>query len=235
MGNYLRVRGEYIAPARALGTFWELPPRARRILIALGLAIAAVGTTSACAENTLRETAWAYPSMELPPRARRILPQRGVALTQGGTTSACAENTLVRNRGWASLRNYLRVRGEYVAMTRASTISPELPPRARRIPVGGVQCDVNERTTSACAENTYSRYDPPTFARNYLRVRGEYGTLEFANMRSGELPPRARRIRGVTIVIVRVVGTTSACAENTLIGLGGWVWHGNYLRVRGEY
>ena len=30
-----------------------------------------------------------------------------------------------------------------------------------------------------------------------------------------ELPPRARRIRNLTILILILVGTTSACAENT--------------------
>ena len=67
--NYLRVRGEYP------GAFRQ--PRHQR---------------------------------ELPPRARRIL----IACLQGGTTSACAENTLGLELGDFFIRNYLRVRGEYV-------------------------------------------------------------------------------------------------------------------------
>ena len=53
-----------------------------------------------------------------------------------------------------ALRNYLRMRGEYVAMTRASTISPELPPHARRIPIARSADGAPLGTTSACAENT---------------------------------------------------------------------------------
>jgi len=50
-----------------------------------------------------------------------------------------------------------------------------------------------------------------------------------------ELPPRARRIPGITPKHNPSTGTTSACAENTWVS---WVpgrlsW--NYLRVRGEY
>ena len=73
------------------------------------------------------------------------------------------------------------------------------------------------------------------FLGNYLRVRGEYSRLLPPSRRTGELPPRARRIRVRKHNSQPVSGTTSACAENT-----AWyniplkiVW--NYLRVRGEY
>ena len=51
--------------------------------------------------------------MELPPRARRIRAEYVKALRSGGTTSACAENTFPRGFVFPSVRNYLRVRGEY--------------------------------------------------------------------------------------------------------------------------
>ena len=51
-GNYLRVRGEYLDTAQAMAKHVELPPRARRILFRCGVSRRAVGTTSACAENT---------------------------------------------------------------------------------------------------------------------------------------------------------------------------------------
>ena len=92
-----------------------------------------LGTTSACAENTVthRGTAQAsgnylrmrgeygypnntkYARVELPPHARRIL--RTLVLFRGGfgTTSACAENTAFRDREEFSQGNYLRMRGEY--------------------------------------------------------------------------------------------------------------------------
>ena len=91
-GNYLRVRGEYTCHACARAREWELPPRARRILGRLHAHVGVCGTTSACAENTLRGhlkgvtlvnylrvrgeyhmshrfNTW---TLELPPRARRI-------------------------------------------------------------------------------------------------------------------------------------------------------------------
>ena len=50
--NYLRVRGEYINERSIRELWWELPPRARRIPLKFGVFDPAVGTTSACAENT---------------------------------------------------------------------------------------------------------------------------------------------------------------------------------------
>ena len=91
-GNYLRVRGEYVDWPYALSAAVELPPRARRILRGTRACDRTTGTTSACAENTLRN--WpldtqlrnylrvrgeyadsngpAITGVELPPRARRI-------------------------------------------------------------------------------------------------------------------------------------------------------------------
>ena len=90
--NYLRVRGEYTAGVKTASFSQELPPRARRILVAAHLLLVARGTTSACAENTnlrinYNETKENYlrvrgeygfcarspqAAAELPPRARRI-------------------------------------------------------------------------------------------------------------------------------------------------------------------
>ena len=124
------MRGEYAPVVRMASMMVELPPRARRILPELAKLFMQLGTTSACAENTLIVPSELAASrnylrvrgeyrgleclektpMELPPRARRIL--------------------------YYSLhtqRNYLRVRGEYI-MRRALLIAgTELPPRARRI------------------------------------------------------------------------------------------------------
>ena len=52
--NYLRVRGEYACTIRHVSNTTELPPHARRILtIPTGMENPH-GTTSACAENTLK-------------------------------------------------------------------------------------------------------------------------------------------------------------------------------------
>ena len=131
--------------------------------------------------------------------------------------------------------NYLRVRGEYSEETLIDAAKRELPPRARRIH----QADNHTRhlhgTTSACAENTAASFACIMAVWNYLRVRGEYYPTATRLYGAWELPPRARRIPGITPKHNPSTGTTSACAENTWVS---WVpgrlsW--NYLRVRGEY
>ena len=52
LGNYLRVRGEYLPAAIEAKRMAELPPRARRILRRTNKCMTNSGTTSACAENT---------------------------------------------------------------------------------------------------------------------------------------------------------------------------------------
>ena len=66
-------------------------------------------------------------------------------------------------------------------------------------------------------------------------MRGEYSNAESKGTTSAELPPRARRILGRTESKIRLIGTTSACAENTQSQLPLRPSPGNYLRVRGEY
>ena len=112
---------------------WELPPRARRILQLHQWLYEQIGTTSACAENTVRSGCRRRPwrnylrvrgeyltyhtrsciLMELPPRARRIPISAQAPAQAYRTTSACAENTIVAAYGRGSRGNYLRVRGEY--------------------------------------------------------------------------------------------------------------------------
>ena len=127
------------------------------------------------------------------------------------------------------------MRGEYGGTPKRKAASTELPPRARRIHLVWPKCGGDAGTTSACAENTRSLTLLARNGMNYLRVRGEYASCSAASRTFWELPPRARRIRGAFYRNIRVPGTTSACAENTLrlallAGVGG-----NYLRVRGEY
>ena len=153
--NYLRVRGEYALDYLHGLLRTELPPRARRIRLPRIILFSSTGTTSACAENTpgaaSRSCAiWNYLRVrgeypfvppdsilvpELPPRARRILQRAGQVSVGGGTTSACAENTRSCHRIEDWCRNYLRVRGEYPQRKWPGRLPPELPPRARRIPL----------------------------------------------------------------------------------------------------
>ena len=172
---------------------------------------------------------------ELPPRARRI-PSRGQGKeNRNGTTSACAENTIVTTQPAVYFRNYLRVRGEYGRLDFATSRMMELPPRARRIPLGPSFATSLAGTTSACAENTPGACQTTFSQRNYLRVRGEYLAGATAVMTVLELPPRARRIPKPSRTLPKTSGTTSACAENTYHPARCTPRSGNYLRVRGEY
>ena len=155
----------------------ELPPRARRIHAAIKKHLEDPGTTSACAENTLRYQdgssgcgnylrvrgeyiSFSKPTRmvrELPPRARRIRFLKKSFQAHDGTTSACAENTIAMARRVAITRNYLRVRGEYRGCVVGGQCAMELPPRARRILREKLRPIFYPGTTSACAENTATK------------------------------------------------------------------------------
>ena len=152
---------------------------------------------------------------ELPPRARRIRRPPFDTTRSSGTTSACAENTQPCYVGFVLNRNYLRVRGEYPYRGGTFFLSPELPPRARRIHGIAHADPTPQGTTSACAENTCVRPVSMLIPRNYLRVRGEYVFSANSRTDQPELPPRARRILNKHRGGGGGVGTTSACAENT--------------------
>ena len=153
--------------------------------------------------------------MELPPRARRIREFQQLSSLSLGTTSACAENTYKKSLLGNWIRNYLRVRGEYLARPFVAVEYEELPPRARRIQTIIFIGLKLSGTTSACAENTAGYRPPWQPYGNYLRVRGEYRSRLRPWNTWMELPPRARRIRVRKHNGQPVSGTTSACAENT--------------------
>ena len=231
------MRGEYPSPIERVRAAPELPPHARRIRCLACRSTLQIGTTSACAENT-HHRSWRKPQprnylrargeyftwsdrlvmrWELPPRARRILGGLCRCLCCRGTTSACAENT---HRGcgvYYHQGNYLRVRGEYVMPKPVISPRLELPPRARRIRDFSDLLHHYLGTTSACAENTDDHASEACHTRNYLRVRGEYAAGLLIRFGCKELPPRARRIHVPINSETELIGTTSACAENTML------------------
>ena len=133
-----------------------------------------------------------------------------------GTTSACAENTQDKELNTGLNRNYLRVRGEYSKRKYLNWPVAELPPRARRIRWDKLTRVHEKGTTSACAENTFLCLVVVLGPGNYLRVRGEYGRNSKGSSLPRELPPRARRIPFPHHCRLPKLGTTSACAENTV-------------------
>ena len=66
-------------------------------------------------------------------------------------------------------------------------------------------------------------------------MRGEYCRTWGGIVCALELPPRARRIPIPQHLLRQIIGTTSACAENTRPSIRTAYHWGNYLRVRGEY
>ena len=127
------------------------------------------------------------------------------------------------------------MRGEYPSPISMGITCVELPPRARRIPHIILRHVPHIRTTSACAENTDAKPNANHESWNYLRVRGEYQLIVRYMMLPMELPPRARRILRNGLLGPAPSGTTSACAENTVVDHRPRRPRGNYLRVRGEY
>ena len=172
---------------------------------------------------------------ELPPRTRRIRPCGVRRPPENGTTSAYAENTASPHPQSSQPWNYLRVRGEYRGPQVLLLEHEELPPRTRRIQIHHQGTQMRLGTTSAYAENTAKDDDRVRAFGNYLRVRGEYGGGVSSTGVPWELPPRTRRILIAHTLLLFLVGTTSAYAENTPSAGADQVQAGNYLRVRGEY
>ena len=239
-GNYLRVRGEYLARPFVAVEYEELPPHTRRIPDKKIAQLQAEGTTSAHAENTggydypigfdgnYLRTRGEYPLprggevgvKELPPHTRRIQPESHLKTGRNGTTSAHAENTQQLRVTDRIKRNYLRTRGEYPVVDDTLTMLMELPPHTRRILRHAGSLIRCQGTTSAHAENTAVGVDNHLIFRNYLRTRGEYVRSATSICFRAELPPHTRRIRALDHSNLLCHGTTSAHAENTLNELG---------------
>ena len=173
--------------------------------------------------------------LELPPHARRIRFPHSCRKTGSGTTSACAENIAATLAISRLAGNYLRMRGEYRLFAGVFIFVSELPPHARRIPSAWACRSSIGGTTSACAENTEALVHLVSNQRNYLRMRGEYLDHTPNVWLYPELPPRARRIPRLNKRVDKLIGTTSACAENTRSENHRHQCARNYLRVRGEY
>ena len=135
---------------------------------------------------------------KLLPRVRGIRGIPSMPSRIPGTTSAYAENTWWEVSMPSMVWNYLRVRGEYSFRGKNVVSGLELPPRARRIRRGPREENRNAGTTSAYAENTSMMAIFSSITRNYLRVRGEYSSSTIFPRSHWELPPRTRRILGLS-------------------------------------
>ena len=136
------MRGEEQPAQAATGCKPELPPHARRRGKIKRALLAITGITSACAEKSLfwvSVRAWLrnylrmrgeelYPSRislifwELPPHARRRDGDECYEFSVHGITSACAEKRIQLRVFKFHFRNYLRMRGEELAIVLVSAV-----------------------------------------------------------------------------------------------------------------
>ena len=193
------------------------------------------GITSACAEQT-RSTAFQHHRggdhlrvcgadagvllFELvhagsPPRVRSRLVGLALAVGLRGITSACAEQTTVVNNITYNVTDHLRVCGADTVATTLAMMVGGSPPRVRS------RQDLRDRRretlgiTSACAEQTPSDRAEPQTPRDHLRVCGaDRHFVEIDLIASGS-PPRVRSRRTGEFERLRILGITSACAEQT--------------------
>ena len=122
-------------------------------------------------------------------------------------------NGVLRNKlGITKAAKWHKTECEFVA-ARNTALRPNTG-----LTTGNVGEELFAGTTSACAENTDSLVVDVLCAWNYLRVRGEYWSVRSPGGVCMELPPRARRIPGTPPMVGFRIGTTSACAENTVFG-----------------
>ena len=211
------------------------PPRVRSRRNSISVAQQHLGITSACAEQTYRArwslsisvdhlrvcgADYTYDSMDAtsmgsPPRVRsRPHPPRRRSELDG-ITSACAEQTGLA--GWLGCRSgdHLRVCGADGLSLGALRAVPGSPPRVRSRQ-GRQAGELDGRgITSACAEQTDTRWCWWKAQRDHLRVCGADGDrLALQSIEFGS-PPRVRSRRIRWSKCRRWTGITSACAEQT--------------------
>ena len=168
------MRGEELPYAAHTTARRELPPHARRrVLAAWGFAFPQ-GITSACAEKRvsaskvpailgnylrMRGEEWSQSTtprhqLELPPHARRRGLECCEHVIDDGITSACAEKSGLHPQTCEVIGNYLRMRGEELRLLSRFPIPLELPPHARRRVTHSELGGYRPGITSACAEKS---------------------------------------------------------------------------------
>ncbi|AIU33301.1 Hypothetical protein CulFRC11_1742 [Corynebacterium ramonii] len=114
---------------------------------------------------------------ELPPHTRRKASWLVGFSNVVGTTSAYAEKRSQTGKRQRASRNYLRIRGEKRRGKSKRGMTWELPPHTRRKARRGAVEARCRGTTSAYAEKRHIPR-PRGYPRwNYLRIRGEKGSV----------------------------------------------------------
>ena len=153
--------------------------------------------------------------LELPPHTRRRDGLAKKSLNRQGITSAYAEKSSASCTAGSASRNYLRIRGEELALIDGLDSTLELPPHTRRRAGTNRRFGEPPGITSAYAEKSLCRSQACFIKRNYLRIRGEESITALDVSISAELPPHTRRRAAVSTGHCQKSGITSAYAEKS--------------------
>ena len=212
----------------------EIPPRARG-RVTSGHGVRDVhGNTPACAGKSARSrslplSCWKYPRVRGEEFTRTF-----TRAPYSGNTPACAGKRATTLTTARPTRKYPRVRGEEHQHEQTSTLSPEIPPRARGRDMRPLTHLTRSGNTPACAGKSPARVDQLVCERKYPRVRGEESGRRPRTRRGPEIPPRAR---GRVVPRARRrnrSGNTPACAGKRRHMIVDHVNLRKYPRVRGE-
>ena len=158
-----------------------------------------------------------------PPRVRSRRTPHNLQRTARGITSACAEQTSIVRCVKSSRTDHLRVCGADKMKNDDDRTNWGSPPRVRSRPLVGDDAGGLLGITSACAEQTGSRYRPPDNSRDHLRVCGADLMVFIRLCAVAGSPPRVRSRRRAGAACSRAVGdhlrvcgadATEACGED---------------------
>ena len=134
-----------------------------------------------------------------------------------------------------SVKDYPRIRGEYLFVPGPVRTFMGLPPHTRGILPDCLDAIKQAGITPAYAGNTILQIKVLFLYGDYPRIRGEYETTEVATICGLGLPPHTRGIRIQLCADEQWGGITPAYAGNTLKSAepSNRIW--DYPRIRGEY
>ena len=211
------------------------------------------GITSACAEQTMSsESLRMSPGDHLrvcgadschslvrllvqgsPPRVRSRPGRCADGSIHMRITSACAEQTLRSAPPAPPARDHLRVCGADPIVPVRCTFCQGSPPRVRSRHYDPDTITVEDRITSACAEQTCPCRRSCRRFWDHLRVCGADYWLRYGYYVQRGSPPRVRSRHDNGNVEQCDVGITSACAEQTIPAIATSSHNRDHLRVCG--
>ena len=168
-----------------------------------------------------------------PPRVRSRRRSHRLCERWPGITSACAEQTPIPLVGNVSAWDHLRVCGADSVTVWESGNAPGSPPRVRSRRPDPAPSRRPHGITSACAEQTVYPSRVGSAGWDHLRVCGADPALPLLTDDTSGSPPRVRSRHRRRLPWSAGSGITSACAEQTVMGMSLDLAGGDHLRVCG--